>query len=297
MQDGIRILIADDKEHMRRVLVEHLKNKGFIPIEAENGQRAVELFPIIKPKIVIADVVMPKMGGLEVLESIKKIDKSAIVILMTGYGSEEVLIKALRQGANNFYRKPFEINELSDWIINLINQEESEQNFQSLFSPHIVSEEKHFCFPTAEANLIPIISQIGISFPHFFEEDDIMNLKIGMEEMLSNAIEHGNLGIGSEEKNTALEQGRFGELVAERLKMNNNAQKMVYVDYIADSEKIEIIIRDQGPGFAWQDIPPPSPQNLVQLNGRGIFLARVFYDEVIFNQKGNEVRLIKKRIK
>ena len=89
-----------------------ISKAGLESIEAENGKKAIELYRAVHPAVVLSDIRMPHMDGLTLLNKIKKIDKSAAVILMTGYGNEEILLKALRGGATNYFKKPFNFHEI-----------------------------------------------------------------------------------------------------------------------------------------------------------------------------------------
>ena len=72
-----RILIADDQDALRKLLVKYMLKAGLEPIEAENGKRAIELYRLMRPSVVLSDIMMPEMDGLTLLKEIKKIDKQA----------------------------------------------------------------------------------------------------------------------------------------------------------------------------------------------------------------------------
>jgi len=273
-----------------------MSKEGFEPIEAADGESAVELYRITKPACVVSDVVMPKMDGIDLLTKIRKIDPQAVIILMTGFGNEEVLLQALRGGAANFFKKPFNFQELLDCIKSIVKHkaEIDESNF---FSPALVEETKYFEIETQSANIFPVINQISIHLRNIFPESEIINLKIGIEEMLANAVEHGNLRISYEEKNRAIEQGRLGLLIQERIRENNNGSKKIFVQSTLTQNSLQVIVTDEGEGFNWREIPDPREANFLAYNGRGIFLTKIFYDSVVFNAKGNKVTIIKQKKK
>jgi DNA-binding response OmpR family regulator/anti-sigma regulatory factor (Ser/Thr protein kinase) len=289
-----RILIVDDEVILRNLLVRYMCKEGFEPIEAADGESAVELYRITRPACVISDVVMPKMDGIDLLSRIRKIDPQAVIILMTGYGNEDVLLKALRGGAANFFKKPFNFQELLDCIRSIVKHkaEIDESNF---FSESLVEEAKRFEIAMDKANIFPVINQISIHLRNIFPQSDIINLKIGIEEMLVNAIEHGNLDITYEEKNVAIEQGKFGNLIRDRLASSNNVKKRIVVQSRLTNDLLKVVITDEGKGFDWRALPDPLESNFLTYNGRGIFLTKIFYDEVRFNETGNEVTITKKR--
>jgi two-component system chemotaxis response regulator CheY len=104
-----RILITDDAKFVRLSLKAMLERNGFeIVGEAENGERAVEKYKILKPDIVTLDITMPVMDGLEALKQIKAFDKSAKVMIISATGQEIMVREAIILGALGFVVKPFD---------------------------------------------------------------------------------------------------------------------------------------------------------------------------------------------
>jgi phosphoserine phosphatase RsbU/P len=285
---------VDDQEALRALLVRLLVREGFEPVEAADGQQAVELFKTQSPLVVVSDIMMPRMDGLTLLNEIKRIDRNATVILMTGQGNEDMLLKALRGGATNFFKKPFNVRELIDEIRTVV-EFRIEAARSTLFSPFLVEEIKSFVIPSADSAYFPIINQITLQLPTLLPEGEILNLKIGIEEMITKAVEHGNLGISFEEKNKAIEEGRLADLIGERGRASDAAGRAVHVTSHIAAGFFEITIRDDGGGFDWRALPEVAPQNLLSFNGRGIFLTKIYFDEVRYNEAGTEVTLRKIR--
>jgi DNA-binding response OmpR family regulator len=289
-----KILIADDQEALRSLLSRMLSREGFEPIEADDGEKAIELYRSLAPPLVISDIMMPKKDGLTLLTEIKKIDPTAAVILMTGHGNEDILLKALQGGATNFFKKPFNVRGLIREIHKIFQYKAVEAK-SSLYSPFLIRESKEFAIRTGNPQYQPVVNQITLQLPCLLPESEILNLKIGIEEMLTNAIEHGNLGISFHEKKTAIEKGKLGELLAGRLEEGGNADKKVIVKSTLTPEAFSISIKDEGAGFDWRNLPELLPENLFSYNGRGIFLTKIYYDEVYYSQSGNEVTLVKRK--
>jgi CheY-like chemotaxis protein/anti-sigma regulatory factor (Ser/Thr protein kinase) len=287
-----RVLVVDDQEALRSLLARLLEREGFDPVQAEDGARAVELYRSESPLVVVSDIMMPRMDGLALLNEIRRIDRNATVILMTGQGNEDVLLKALRGGASNFFKKPFNVRELIEEIRKVVDFR-LEAARSSLFSPLLVEETKRFVMPRADSPFFPIINQITLQLPCLLPPEDILNLKIGIEEVITNAIEHGNLGISFEDKNKAIQEGRLAELIADKGRESDAAGRMVRITSRLTSEVFEIQIRDDGRGFDWRTLPAVEPENLLAFNGRGIFLTKIYFDEVTYNDAGNEVTLRK----
>ncbi|MGA2976745.1 MAG: response regulator [Spirochaetia bacterium] len=289
-----RVLVVDDQQALRTLLSRLLEREGFDPLQAEDGEQAVELFKSESPLVVVSDIMMPKKDGLALLMEIKRLDRNAAVILMTGQGNEDVLLRALRGGASNFFKKPFNVRELVEEIRKVVDFR-LEAARSSLFSPLLNEETKSFIIPKADSPYFPIINQITLQLPCLLPEEDILNLKIGIEEMITNALEHGNLGISFDEKNRAIQEGHLAELIADRARESDAHGRKVYISSRLSTQIFEITIRDEGRGFDWRQLPAVAPENLLAFNGRGIFITKIYFDEVSYNENGNEVTLRKRR--
>jgi two-component system chemotaxis response regulator CheY len=104
-----RVLIVDDAAFMRMMLRDILVRGGYeIVGEAENGQRAVELFRELKPELVTMDITMPEMDGITALKEIRAQDPEAIVIMCSAMGQQGLVIDAIQAGAKDFIVKPFQ---------------------------------------------------------------------------------------------------------------------------------------------------------------------------------------------
>ena len=110
--EALHVLIVDDEQNIREGSQRILTRIGFNVSTADSGQKALELFQETRPSIVLLDLKMPGMDGMEVLEQIRKTDESTLVIVITGYATVETAIQAMKQGAYDFIAKPFEPDQL-----------------------------------------------------------------------------------------------------------------------------------------------------------------------------------------
>jgi DNA-binding NtrC family response regulator len=108
----LHVLIADDEAAMRMVLDMRLRGWGYETLLAENGEQAEELAAEHNPDIVISDVVMPGVGGMELLRVLKKGDPGRPVILVTAQGTIDIAVEAMKQGALDFITKPLDYEKL-----------------------------------------------------------------------------------------------------------------------------------------------------------------------------------------
>lgn len=112
MSQPYRILIADDEKNVRKMLVTVLSKCGHLITCADDGQQAIDLFKQQKPDIVLMDIRMPNISGLEALQMMRGIHQDVPIILMTAYAAVETAVEALRLGAFDYVIKPFELDEL-----------------------------------------------------------------------------------------------------------------------------------------------------------------------------------------
>jgi len=110
------VLIAEDDSDVRKVLVSLVKSAGFEPIEAEDGKAAWDTLEKSPAQMLLADLKMPRMDGLELLELVKSKYPKMPVIMVTAHGTVDVAVKAMKEGAFDFVTKPFDPKELKEII-------------------------------------------------------------------------------------------------------------------------------------------------------------------------------------
>lgn len=109
-----KILLVDDELHIRKYISLIIKQLGSPTIlEAPNGEEAIVVFNRENPKVVLLDVNMPKMGGIETLKQLKAIDPDCIVIMLTSLANRDTVEQALEFGAANYIRKDATKEEIS----------------------------------------------------------------------------------------------------------------------------------------------------------------------------------------
>jgi two-component system chemotaxis response regulator CheY len=105
---GATILIADDLSFMRMIQKEILTERGYtIAGEASDGVEAVEKFRTLRPDLVLLDITMPNMNGLEAMRRIFQIDPAARVIMCSALGQQNLIVEAIKAGVKDFIVKPF----------------------------------------------------------------------------------------------------------------------------------------------------------------------------------------------
>ncbi len=111
------ILICDDAAFMRMMIKDILTKNGYtVAGEAENGAKAVEKYAELKPDLVLMDITMPEMDGIQALKKIKGSDGNASVIMCSAMGQQAMVIEAIQSGAKDFIVKPFQADRVLEAV-------------------------------------------------------------------------------------------------------------------------------------------------------------------------------------
>ena len=111
------ILICDDAAFMRMMIKDILSKNGYnVAGEAENGAKAVEQYAELKPDLVLMDITMPEMDGIQALKKIKESDPSALVIMCSAMGQQAMVIESIQAGAKDFIVKPFQADRVIEAV-------------------------------------------------------------------------------------------------------------------------------------------------------------------------------------
>ena len=118
-----KVMICDDAAFLRMMIKDILTKNGYeIAAEAENGAIAVEKYPEAKPDLVLMDITMPDMDGIQALKKIKEIDANANVIMCSAMGQQAMVIEAIQSGAKDFIVKPFQAERVLEAVKKVVGQ-------------------------------------------------------------------------------------------------------------------------------------------------------------------------------
>lgn len=116
-----KILLVDDAAFMRKVIKDALSKNGYTDLyEAVDGADAVEKYEELKPDLVIMDITMPNMDGLEALKAIRGKNSSANVVMCSAMGQESMVIDAIQSGAKDFIVKPFKPDRILKTVTSIL---------------------------------------------------------------------------------------------------------------------------------------------------------------------------------
>jgi CheY-like chemotaxis protein len=114
---SFNILVVDDTKFMRKMLTDILKQYGYEVVgEAENGRQAVQRYEELRPDVVLMDITMPEMDGIDAMKEIRRIDSDAVVLICSAMSQQDLISDALKAGANGYVMKPFKPNRVNEII-------------------------------------------------------------------------------------------------------------------------------------------------------------------------------------
>lgn len=264
-------------------------------IYAVNGAEALELAANQELAVVLTDMQMPKVDGMELVARMKATHPKIPVILMTSLGSEEAAITALRNGAANYIPKCYLRQELPAVLAQTLTVARTDRRRYELMS-RLVRLECDFELGN-DPSLVPVLvvhlqehaERLGLC-----DRNGRIRLGVALEESLLNGIYHGNLEVSSELKQGTGEA--FFQLASRRRLQEPYASRRLFIQVKIDGQEARFVVRDEGPGFDISKIlDPTDPENLLKPSGRGLMLIRMFMDEAIHNAKGNELTLVMRR--
>ena len=290
-----RVLVVDDSGTDRLIAERLLSAEADLSVEAvSDGATALERLEADPPDLVLTDLVMPGMDGLEVVATIRAEFPGLPVVLMTSQGSEETAVKALRAGAASYVPKRNLASSLADTVHDVLDIAGAQRAEKHIMST-LRRSESTFRMESHQELVLPLVKQLTETAALMGLCDSAENMQIGVAlcEALNNAIEHGNLEISSETREADIAAHRA--LIRERLATAPYRDRRVHVEASLDHREVRFVVRDEGPGFDPAILPDPrDPANLDRATGRGVMLIRSFMDEVVYNERGNEVTMVKR---
>lgn len=271
------ILIVDDDPDVHRLLATVLSADHLHIDSAYDGLTGLARLQAMPYDLVLTDVRMPGLDGLALLRRIREVRPETKVMVMTAESTPANIITAIREQAFSYFKKPFSPDSVAEMVARALETPIWQHDIEILSArPEWVSLQLRCKLETAD-RLLQFLREMETDLPAQDRED----IATAFRELLLNAIEHGG---------------------------HSDPSKKVYVACIRTGRTILYYIRDPGEGFSLDNLPhaaisnpPDSPfehagvrsQMGIRPGGFGILLSRNFVDELIYNEKGNEVLLIK----
>lgn len=290
------VLVVDDSLTDRRLAGGLLaRHDGWEIHYATDGRDALEKMERQLPDVVVTDLNMPELDGLELVRMIRETYALVPVILMTNQGSEEIAVQALKSGASSYVPKSRLATDLEETVQQVLCIARADQAHVRLLrrlkqqQVRFELENDHDLIGTAVRYLQDAIRGMGLC-----DDGERVRIGVALQEALVNASFHGNLEVSSSLRE--IDHRAYYDLARERMQVAPYRDRKIFISADLSPEQVTVIVRDEGPGFDPSKLPDPTnPANLEKHSGRGLLLMRTFMSEIRYNDVGNEVTLIKRR--
>ena len=290
-QKEYRLLLVDDDDLNLEILVEYLKDGPYELIQAHDGQEALERLRQDHQgfQALVLDRMMPGINGLEVLAQLKDDEQLQWlpVVMQTSAGSPQEICEGMEAGVFFYLIKPF----AQQVLLRIVGAAIEEGLKWKQISRKLVHQ----------SNIVELLQQGRFHIRTMEEAYDLAFLLgracpnsekvvFGLNELLANGVEHGNLGIGFEEKTHLQETDTWEKDIQRRLALPENSQKVVDVLFERLADCIQVTITDQGNGFDWRKYERINADRILESHGRGIAMAKALsFSQVEYRGRGNQV--------
>jgi CheY-like chemotaxis protein len=292
--DLTKVLVVDDSKFDRHLVGQILGSMDRVRVLfAPDGRRGLEIVEREAPAIVLTDLIMPEMDGLELVHQVRALHPQVSVILMTAYGSEDVAMQALRAGAANYIPKKHLVRDLDHTLRKVLAIAAQRHERRQVLSC-LVRRESALVIDNDPDLIVPAVTMLNEELEGIgrWDPTSLMQTCVALQEALTNALFHGNLEVGSD-------RWQVGESVirAQATRRRNQEpyrSRRIRLHAKIDREAARFLIADDGPGY---DVPvldqPIQADDLNCAGGRGMLLIRTFMDQVSFNGSGNQITMVK----
>lgn len=290
------VLVVDDSAFDRQLIGQLLGSMSDVRVVfARDGREGLDAIARESPAVILTDLVMPEIGGLELVQRVRAEHPEISVILMTAFGSEEVAMQTLRAGAVNYIPKRNLTRDLPSTLRQVLEMVGMRRERGRILR---CLERRESVFRLGgDLALIAAMQQLiqdeldGLGFG---DAAGRLQIGIAMQEALTNALYHGNLELSSELRQN--DERIFDELMARRLTEEPYRSRRIGVRMQLERDATRFVVSDEGPGFDTTLFDRPvCPEDLARIGGRGLLLIRTFMDQVAFNAAGNQITMVKYR--
>ena len=286
-----RILLVDDDDLNMDVLVECLRDEPYELIQVCGGAQAIDCLCHDRKGFdaMVLDRMMPGMNGLEVMTALRADDtlKWIPVIMQTSAASSSEICEGMEAGVFFYLTKPFDSQVLRR-VVNAAVEEG--KKWGSLARNLRVQVKTIGCLQQGRFRIQTMDEAYDLALLIAQTCPNPEKVAFGLNEIIMNGIEHGNLQIGFNEKTRLQADDQWEEEIIRRQLLPEYADKFVEVVFERHSDRIQIMVTDQGLGFDSRDFQEIKPERLLESHGRGIAMAKAMsFDQLEYRGRGNQV--------
>jgi CheY-like chemotaxis protein/anti-sigma regulatory factor (Ser/Thr protein kinase) len=293
------ILLVEDSATQAMQMKILLESAGHAVHCAEDGQCAMQCLADAPYELVVTDLEMPLMTGLELVERMRSDFPHVPSVLVTARGSEKLAAEALQRGASAYVPKSLLESLLLKTVEDVLGVLRTDQTYARMIDcavqNHFVLElpsEPEFIGPAVD---LPLQIAAGMEL---LTGNEISRLSTAIREAMSNALYRGNLELTydqwQDQEDFDDNHLAMPEIVAERLNAEPYKSRKIRYDVLLTKEFIRVVITDRGPGFDTSTVPAKGdPNAMSERVGRGLISIQAFMDKVEFNDTGNQITMTK----
>jgi CheY-like chemotaxis protein/anti-sigma regulatory factor (Ser/Thr protein kinase) len=294
----IELLLVEDNPADVRLIQEVLKDRDLLVTThvAGDGAEALDWLRTNRmlPDVVLTDLQMPRISGLELVERVRRDYPSVPVVLMTAYGTEDIAMQALQKGAASYVPKKTLYEDLAATLEQILDVAYATRQRHRLLDC-LTETQSQFVLDNDPSLIPPLIAHLEDQLDRMMLCDGTGKIRVcvAIREAVLNAITHGNLELDS---TVRIEDRTCAQLLEERRGQTPYRDRRVHVVARESRDQAVYVVRDEGPGFDPDQLPDPTdPANLENVSGRGMLLIRTFMDDVYHNEIGNQITMVKRR--
>lgn len=284
------VLIVDDEPNLVMLTKRILEEEGFQVWSASNGREAQEFILSGKQQIstIVLDWTMPRMSGIQLLRWIKEQPefRDIPVVMQTALATPAHIKEGIEAGAFYYLTKPTHREVLRA----IVKAAVADYNHTRALLEKIKESENPFRFLTSGNFFFRTVEEGEYLALRFANASGNSGTVIGLSELLTNAVEHGNLGITYDEKTRLMQTGTWNEEVQRRLILPEHRTKVVRVSMTNSSDVLELLIEDEGSGFDYEQFLTLDEKRVFDNHGRGIAIAGMSLS-LHYEGAGNRVRV------
>lgn len=296
-----KILVAEDSAtqivHIRGLL----QGAGLDVEVVTNGREAVQKLEAGNAyDLVLTDMMMPEMDGLQLVRAVRVHYSGLPVILMTGQGTDSLAVEALEEGAAGYVPKSQLNDRLTREIRQVLHSAKVVESYATLLD--CLKKNEFYFELTNDISLIDPLTDLlqqMMGGMRLCDSTGRIRCGLALEHALLNAMFRGNLEISPEQlsdSRSILVDGEVPSEVREKSSQSPYCDRKVTLEVVLTQEQATFEVRDEGSGFDTSQVPTPAdPDVLEREGGHGLLLMQTFMDEVKFNEAGNQVIMVKRR--
>ena len=291
----MNLLIADDTAEVLNFLQDFFVKAGHSVFCARDGEEALKILQNEEIDGIFCALTMPKLGGLELLKEVQSANSRRPLVILCPPNDSENALNALQLGACDYLLKainPLELQRTLDRVVSL----QEGFHFSAYAMDHLLQETRTLEIGNDFSGLNRIIALMTQDLPSYgiLNQEQLFRMNMLLKEAIENAIFHGNLELRSEMRRENPEL--FYKTAAQKRDIDPYKDRKLILQYDISRNSAKYVVRDEGKGFVHADLlDPADPDNLLRIEGRGLIMIMNFMDEVFWNDRGNEVTMVRYR--